>query len=141
MAVQGWAVPYRNCKCEVIQDAAKVAKAAKLGVWSGTFQMPWEWRAQQSGQTSSGQPVSQPTIIKPTTTPAQSADCQIKGNINSKGEHIYHVPGGKWYDATQINESKGERLFAAGQRIPLRLVETEAYENGVVRMTYGPPAA
>ncbi|OLL71862.1 Dihydrofolate reductase [Pseudonocardia sp. Ae168_Ps1] len=34
----------------------------------------------------------------------------------------------------------GERLFAAGQRIPLRLVETEAYENGVVRMTYGPPA-
>ncbi|ALE73419.1 deaminase [Pseudonocardia sp. EC080610-09] len=35
----------------------------------------------------------------------------------------------------------GERLFAAGQRIPLRLVETEAYENGVVRMTYGSPAS
>ena len=44
-------------------------------------------------------------------TPTQSAGCQIKGNINSKGEHIYHVPGGKWYDKTEINTSKGERWF------------------------------
>ncbi|ANY09236.1 dihydrofolate reductase family protein [Pseudonocardia sp. HH130630-07] len=33
----------------------------------------------------------------------------------------------------------GQRLFAEGQRIPLRLVASEAYDNGVVRMTYGPP--
>ena len=33
----------------------------------------------------------------------------------------------------------GRRLFTEGQRVPLRLVETEAYENGVVRTTYGPP--
>ncbi|MBP2368107.1 dihydrofolate reductase family protein [Pseudonocardia parietis] len=32
----------------------------------------------------------------------------------------------------------GLKLFTDGQRIPLRLVGTEAYENGVVRMTYGP---
>lgn len=35
----------------------------------------------------------------------------------------------------------GRKLFVEGQRIPLRLVETEVYENGVVRTTYGPAAA
>ncbi len=50
----------------------------------------------------------------------------IKGNINSKGEKIYHVPGTSKYDATMIDESKGERWFrseeeaiAAGWRAPL----------------------
>jgi hypothetical protein len=39
--------------------------------------------------------------------------CLIKGNINSKGKHIYHVPGGRWYDATSIDQSKGERWFCS----------------------------
>ncbi|WP_231293871.1 sunset domain-containing protein [Thermoanaerobacterium thermosaccharolyticum] len=25
----------------------------------------------------------------------------IKGNINSKGERIYHLPGDPWYDRTK----------------------------------------
>jgi endonuclease YncB( thermonuclease family) len=44
LAANGWAVPYRDCKCEVIRDAAKAAKVAKVGIWSGTFRLPWEWR-------------------------------------------------------------------------------------------------
>lgn len=110
MAAQGWAVPYRQCKCEVIQDATKAAKQAKAGIWSGTFIMPWDWRAQQAGQSSAEQPTGQPTVIKHGTS--QDA-CLIKGNISSKGERIYHVPGGKWYDATKISESKGERWFCS----------------------------
>ncbi len=35
----------------------------------------------------------------------------IKGNINSKGEKIYHMPNGAIYDRTIIDESKGERWF------------------------------
>ena len=35
----------------------------------------------------------------------------IKGNINSSGERIYHVPGQRYYDKTQIDASKGERWF------------------------------
>ena len=35
----------------------------------------------------------------------------IKGNISSSGEKIYHVPGQQYYDATVIDESKGERWF------------------------------
>lgn len=44
MARSGWAVPYRDCKCEMIRNAADEAKAAHAGIWAGTFQMPWDWR-------------------------------------------------------------------------------------------------
>ena len=40
-----------------------------------------------------------------------SASCDIKGNISMSGEKIYHVPGQKYYDATVIDESYGERWF------------------------------
>lgn len=44
----------------------------------------------------------------------QSEDCRIKGNISYQtGERIYHVPGGRWYTRTKINESKGERWFCS----------------------------
>jgi hypothetical protein len=45
----------------------------------------------------------------------QKAACVIKGNISSSGERIYHVPGQRYYDKTQINESKGERWFCTEQ--------------------------
>jgi endonuclease YncB( thermonuclease family) len=45
LAAQGWGVPYRDCKCEVVRNAAERAQHNKLGIWSGEFQMPWEWRA------------------------------------------------------------------------------------------------
>ena len=48
---------------------------------------------------------------EPPTGGGPAGNCQIKGNINSKGSKIYHVPGGCFYDRTRINESKGERWF------------------------------
>lgn len=45
----------------------------------------------------------------------------IKGNINSEGERIYHVPGQRYYDATIINPANGERWFCT---------EAEAIEAG-----------
>lgn len=33
-----------------------------------------------------------------------TGDCKIKGNINSKGEKIYHVPDGAYYDITKAEE-------------------------------------
>jgi endonuclease YncB( thermonuclease family) len=44
MARSVWAVPYRDCKCEIIRDGADQAKAVHVGIWAGTFQMPWDWR-------------------------------------------------------------------------------------------------
>ena len=37
----------------------------------------------------------------------------IKGNINAKGERIYHMPGGQWYDRTRIDPAEGERWFCS----------------------------
>ena len=47
-------------------------------------------------------------------TPEAQAGCPqplIKGNVSSSGEKIYHVPGGAFYEDTQIDEAKGERWF------------------------------
>jgi hypothetical protein len=39
----------------------------------------------------------------------------IKGNISSRGERIYHVPGQRYYDKTLINGLHGERWFCTEQ--------------------------
>ena len=87
------------------------AKEAKRGVWGlseAQNMAPWEWRR----------------VGNSALTTTQSG-CNIKGNINSKGDWIYHVPGSRSYAQTKINESKGERWFcseaearAAGWRAP-----------------------
>ena len=53
--------------------------------------------------------------------------CLIKGNINSKGSKIYHVPGTSAYNSTKIDTAQGERWFcteaeaiAAGWHAPGR---------------------
>jgi predicted nucleic acid-binding Zn ribbon protein len=44
--------------------------------------------------------------------PVHISGCDIKGNISFKtGERIYHVPGGEFYNATEINPRYGERWF------------------------------
>lgn len=47
LAANGWAVPYRDCKCEVVREAAAGAKREKKGIWTGEFEPPWEWRARR----------------------------------------------------------------------------------------------
>lgn len=39
--------------------------------------------------------------------------CNIKGNVNTRGERIYHVPGDKYYNDTRISASHGERWFCS----------------------------
>ncbi|MBX3121588.1 MAG: thermonuclease family protein [Nitrospira sp.] len=103
----------------------KEAKDARRGLWAGTFQAPWEWRASNGAQEYAA-PIGLMQRATPVTTQAKSnAGCLIKGNINRRGDRIYHVPGSKWYSRTEINEGNGERWFcsvaeaeAAGWRAP-----------------------
>jgi len=44
---------------------------------------------------------------------APSAECNIKGNISTEGEKIYHIPVCEYYSRTVITESKGERWFCS----------------------------
>ncbi|WP_292668700.1 hypothetical protein [Mesorhizobium sp.] len=47
------------------------------------------------------------------TVAVHRAGCNIKGNINEWGEHIYHMPGQEYYLATRINPARGERWFCS----------------------------
>ena len=104
----GWA--YR----EYLRDRSLLtleadAKANQRGLWglSEASITPWDWRRGLNDAKK------------------RDDNCSIKGNINSKGDRIYHAPGSRSYGATKINESKGERWFcnkaeakAAGWRAP-----------------------
>lgn len=44
------------------------------------------------------------------------AGCDIKGNVSiNSGEHIYHVPGQRYYSDTVISLEYGERYFCSEQ--------------------------
>ena len=91
-------------------DIESEAQAARRGLWAlpeAEQVAPWEWRRGLNNSVE------------------RSDNCNIKGNINSKGDRIYHAPGSRSYGATKINESKGDRWFcseeeakAAGWRAP-----------------------
>ena len=115
MVQQGWALAYRQYSTEYVLDE-DAARERHAGVWQGAFTPPWEWRKQQRSPNVAQQP-SLPL-------PPQSG-CRIKGNINRKGEHIYHLPGGRDYERTVISTDRGERWFcsedeakSAGWRAP-----------------------
>lgn len=104
MVAQGWALAYRHySKAYIPQEDA--AKAAKRGVWSGSFVRPWDWRQRKREADWGRRPAPSASDAK--------GPCAIKGNINSRGEHIYHVPGGRYYDATVVSPWKGERWFCS----------------------------
>lgn len=82
------------------------AKASKVGLWVGSFQVPWDWRAQHSDG-------AQTTPAPLLTIGDGNSGCIIKGNISADGERIYHLPGQKFYSVTKITEAKGERWFCS----------------------------
>lgn len=42
----GWAVAYRRFSLDYAADEDR-ARAARRGIWAGSFDMPWDWRAAQ----------------------------------------------------------------------------------------------
>ena len=93
----GWAIAYRQYSRDYVDDES-AAQAAKAGIWAGRFIEPSKWRRGDRLQAEK--------------KPAAVA-CQIKGNISRSGERIFHVPGGRDYGLTRIDESKGERWFCS----------------------------
>jgi micrococcal nuclease len=84
------------------KKAQKEAETNKAGLWGDTC----------NGKTT------QSVITNPTSTTQTnqgSGSCTIKGNINSKGEKIYHSIGCGSYKNTVINESQGEQWFCSDE--------------------------
>lgn len=113
MVRAGYALAYRQYGNDYV-DEEEEARAARRGGWSGQFVAPWDER---HGATRNDRPQAPSDAAGP--SPRDGAnDCQgtgIKGNINRKGERIYHVPGSRSYEETIIDESKGERWFCTEQ--------------------------
>ena len=93
----GLAMAYRKYSEDYIAAEAR-AKASKVGLWSGEFVPPWEWRRGKRLDTAPKN---------------ENHPCIIKGNINRSGERIYHLPGGQDYPRTKIILETGERYFCS----------------------------
>lgn len=102
----GWAMDWERYSGGAYADEQAAAKSERIGIWTGTVQPPWEWRADQ-------RQVRQPARVAPLMGTRASGGCKIKGNVASDGERIYHVPGQEHYGKTRISESKGERWFCS----------------------------
>lgn len=50
-------------------------------------------------------------VIVATLEATPAPECLIKGNVNSKGEKIFHVPGGVSYNRTVVDPEHGEAWF------------------------------
>jgi endonuclease YncB( thermonuclease family) len=107
MVRQGHALAYTKYALDYLSDE-RAAKTKMAGAWNGSFELPWEFRLTRP----SGAAESQRTAVAP------SANCTIKGNVNKKGERIYHLPADPFYAKTKpenwfCSESEAE---AAGFR-------------------------
>jgi endonuclease YncB( thermonuclease family) len=99
----GYAMDWPRYSRGAFAKEQSAAKSEGVGIWQGEFQPPWEWRAAQREPTV-------PSTV-PLMTSSAGGGCDIKGNISSKGERIYHVPGQEHYARTKISRSKGEKWF------------------------------
>ncbi len=72
------------------------ARKAKIGVWQGVAEAPWDFRREEWQVAEAATPKG----------------CVIKGNVSSRG-HIYHMPWDPWYDSVNMDVSKGKRWFCS----------------------------
>ena len=74
------------------------ARDAKRGVFQAETQTPWDLRAARWQTAAADAPNG----------------CAIKGNVNAKGERIYHMPWGTWYVNVRMDgDGKGKRWFCS----------------------------
>ncbi|MFA5956763.1 thermonuclease family protein [Hyphomicrobium sp.] len=74
------------------------ARNAKIGVWQGPAEAPWDFRRNEWQVAETGAPKG----------------CAIKGNVSSHGR-IYHMPWDPWYDSVNMDLAKGKRWFCSEQ--------------------------
>ncbi|WP_457094317.1 thermonuclease family protein [Microvirga sp. P5_D2] len=120
---EGYALAYRRYGTDYASNEDN-ARKAKRRLWAGTFTPPWDWRR---GKRDANTTVVPPILNSAAGKTADNSNCKIKGNINQKGDRIYHLPGSRDYERTVLNVAAGERWFCseeealgAGWRAPRR---------------------
>jgi endonuclease YncB( thermonuclease family) len=102
MVREGHAWVYRRyLKDQSLLADEAAAQEANRGLWGLANPVPpWQWR--QAARAASG--ASRDEVPE---------HCDLKGNINRRGERIYHQPGDRHYRATRIDTVRGERWFCS----------------------------
>ena len=73
------------------------AHAAHRGIWQAETQTAWDFRATRWAELDQTAPEG----------------CPIKGNVNSHGERIYHMPWGRDYAKVKMDLTKGKMWFCS----------------------------
>jgi endonuclease YncB( thermonuclease family) len=112
---EGWAMSY--VRYSHVYDAdERAARQAQVGLWSGAFIAPWDWRHRTKtteirGAVSVPKDAQSILLSAASAAEAPTPQCAIKGNVTRSGECIYHVPGGRYYNAVKMDMSKDKRWF------------------------------
>jgi len=85
---QGLAVAFRRYSDKYVAHEQR-ARAAKRGLWAGTFELPWEYREHRRKQSEAQRMLPPGCPREPNPL---SDGCIIKGNV-SRTRRIYHMPG------------------------------------------------
>jgi endonuclease YncB( thermonuclease family) len=134
MVANGWAVSYRRYSKAYV-GLEEEAQAAQRGIWAGSFEVPDAWRREHPRAGAKGRGGNSPSssstsdmaiatdadvgadvggaVAAASAPHATLSPCLIKGNISAKGAKIYHVPGGRFYESTRIDQGAGERFFCS----------------------------
>lgn len=73
------------------------AREARLGLWSGDFMLPWEWRPDADGGTGARR------------------DCNVKAVVGKDGARRFYVPLDEAYDGIALDRKHGDRLFCSDE--------------------------
>jgi endonuclease YncB( thermonuclease family) len=104
MVANGWAVAFREYSQDYVADEVR-AKAARLGIWASSFQLPQDYRhAGEARAEAAARPAPQRLMSPRAFVPGPMGRCAIKGNRNRRGQWIYHLPGMPYYEATRAEE-------------------------------------
>lgn len=111
----GWALAFRKYSTAYVADE-KFAQQSKLGLWSGAFIAPWDWRHRTTNTVILGATAlplhAQRSLLSVVAQPP-STTCSIKGNLKAANQCIYHVPGGKFYDRLAMDRISDRRWFCS----------------------------
>ena len=103
MVQQGWALAFVRYSNKYVADEA-TAREAQRGMWSGAFIAPWDYRHRGKETIIHGALQVPLDAQRKLLAPCETPDCNIKGNLNRKGERIYFLPGQPNYSKVNMDK-------------------------------------
>ncbi len=94
MVDHGVALAYRRYSDKYVANEEK-AKAGRKGIWNSQFVPLWDWRRG----------------VRLVGNELPDIDCPVKGNVNRKGDKIYHVNGWRDHAKVRLKSDEGDRCF------------------------------